>query len=103
MMMEIQWRFIIIIIIMSLNSVIGIATGEVRVRVPVGSRIFSSQRRPDQLWGPPSLLSSGYPGHFPQGQNGRGVKFMNLLQLCRGQENVDLYVHTPYFTIHLNL
>jgi hypothetical protein len=34
----------------------------VRLRVPVGSRIFSSPRRPDRLWGPPSLLSNGYRG-----------------------------------------
>jgi hypothetical protein len=38
----------------------GIATGYglddrgVGVRVPVGSRIFSSPSRPDRLWGPPS-------------------------------------------------
>jgi hypothetical protein len=25
------------------------------------SRLFSSPQRPDQLWGPPSLLYSGYP------------------------------------------
>jgi hypothetical protein len=31
----------------------------VEVRVPVGSRIFSSQRLPDRLWGPPNLLSNG--------------------------------------------
>jgi hypothetical protein len=31
-------------------------------RVPVGSRIFSSPRRPERLWGPPSLLSNGYRG-----------------------------------------
>jgi hypothetical protein len=25
-------------------------------------------RRPDRFWGPPSLLSNGYRGHFPQGR-----------------------------------
>jgi hypothetical protein len=50
----------------------GIATGYglddrgVGVRVPVGSRIFSSPRRPDRLWGPPSL-SNGYQGLLPWG------------------------------------
>jgi hypothetical protein len=50
----------------SRDSVVGIATGYgldergVGVRVPVGSRIFSSPRRPDRLWGPPSFLSNGY-------------------------------------------
>jgi hypothetical protein len=46
------------------DSIVGIATGYglddrgVGVRVPVGSRIFSSPRRPDRLWGPPSPLSN---------------------------------------------
>jgi hypothetical protein len=53
---------------MSQDSAVGIATGYVlddlgvRVRVPVGSRIFSSPNRPDRLWGPPNLLSNGYRG-----------------------------------------
>jgi hypothetical protein len=38
---------------------------EVGVRVPVGSRIFTSPGRPDRLWGPPNLLYNGYWGLFP--------------------------------------
>jgi hypothetical protein len=55
------------------DSSVGIATGyrlddrEVGVRVPVGSRIFFSPRRPDRLWGPPSLLSNGYRRLFLRG------------------------------------
>jgi hypothetical protein len=57
----------------SRDSSVGIATGYglddrgVGVRVPVGSRIFSSTRRPDRLRGPPNLLSNGYPGLCPRG------------------------------------
>jgi hypothetical protein len=50
------------------DSAVGIATayGLNRV-VPVGSRIFSSPRRPGRIWGSPSLLSKGYRGFFPRG------------------------------------
>jgi hypothetical protein len=57
----------------SRDSAVGIATGYglddrgVGVRVPVGSRIFSSPRRPDRLWGPPNLLSNGYRGALSPG------------------------------------
>jgi hypothetical protein len=57
----------------SLDSVVGIATvyglddRGVGVRVPVGSRIFSSPRRPDRPWGLPNFLSNGYWGLFPRG------------------------------------
>jgi hypothetical protein len=56
----------------SLESVVGIATGYglddrvVGVRVPVGSRIFSS-RRPNRLSGPLSILSNAYRRLFPRG------------------------------------
>jgi hypothetical protein len=52
----------------SRDSVVGIANGYgldgrgVGVRILVGSRIFSSPHHPDQLWGPPNLLSNGYQG-----------------------------------------
>jgi hypothetical protein len=48
------------------ESVVGIGTGYglddwgVSVRLPLGFRILSSPRRPDQLWGLPSLLSKRY-------------------------------------------
>jgi hypothetical protein len=55
------------------DAIAGIATGYglddrgFRVRVPVGSRIFSSPCRPNRLWGPLNLLSNGYRGFFPRG------------------------------------
>jgi hypothetical protein len=39
----------------------------VAIRVLVGSRIFSSPRHPDRLWGPPNLLSNGVPGALSPG------------------------------------
>jgi hypothetical protein len=58
---------------MNWDSSVGTVTGYglddrgVGVRVPVGSRIVSSPRRPDRLWGPTSLLSNAYRGFFPRG------------------------------------
>jgi hypothetical protein len=49
----------------------GIATGYgldnrgIGVRVTVGSRIFSSPRRPDRLWDPTASYPRGTGGSFP--------------------------------------
>jgi hypothetical protein len=57
----------------SQDSTLGIATGyqldgrEVVVRVPVGSRFFSSPCCPHQFWDTSSLLSNGYQERFPWG------------------------------------
>jgi hypothetical protein len=60
------------------DSAVGMATGYrldgrgFGFRALVGSRIFSSPRRPDRLWGPPSLLSNGVPGALSQGAKQQG-------------------------------
>jgi hypothetical protein len=54
----------------SRDSAVGIATGYrlddegVGVRVPVGTRNFTSPCRPDRLWGSHNLLSNVYRGLF---------------------------------------
>jgi hypothetical protein len=70
----------------SQDRAVGIVTGYglddrgVTVRVPIGSRIISSPRRPDRLWAPPSLLSNGYRGPS-LGVKRPGVKLTTHLQL----------------------
>jgi hypothetical protein len=45
--------------------------GGVGVRVPVGSRIFSSSRPPYRLWGPLTSSQMGTGGSFPGGKVAR--------------------------------
>jgi hypothetical protein len=39
-------------------------------RVPAEVRFFSTPWSSHRLWGPPSLPSDGYRGHFPRGKSG---------------------------------
>jgi hypothetical protein len=71
----------------SRDSVVHIKTGYwlddrgVGVRVSVGSRIFSSPRRPDWLWGPTSLLLNAYRGALSPGLKRRRREANTQLQL----------------------
>jgi hypothetical protein len=88
----------------SRDSVVSIATSyvlddqEAGVRVPVGSRIFSSPRRPDRPWGPPKLLSTGYRGGSFPGVKVAGACRWPLLQLVsrsRKCGSIHPIPHTP--------
>jgi hypothetical protein len=81
------------------DGAVGIATvygpdnRGVGVRVPVVSRIFSSPRRPNRLWGPPNLLSNWY-----RGSSGQGVKLTTHLKLelrSRKCGYIHPLLHTP--------
>jgi hypothetical protein len=87
---------------MSRDSAVGIATGyglddrRVGVQVPMESRISSSPRRPDWLWGPPILLANGYRGALSLGIKRPGHKADHSSPTCAEvKKNVDLYIHSP--------
>jgi hypothetical protein len=81
----------------SRDSAFGIATGYglddrgVGVRVPVISRIFSSPRRLERLWGPPNLLSNGFRGvKWPGREADHSPPTSSEAKTC-----VDIYIHSP--------
>jgi hypothetical protein len=85
----------------SRDSSVGIATGYglddrgVGVRVPVGSSIFSSPRRPDRLWCPPILLSNWYRGLFSLGVKLPGREADHSPPASAEVKKMWLYTSTP--------
>jgi hypothetical protein len=68
---------------------------------PGRCKIFSSSRRPDRLWDPPSLLCSRYRGIFTREKKRPECEANHTFNQHRGQKYVDLYIqsHTSYVFI----
>jgi hypothetical protein len=87
----------------SRDSSVGIGTGygldgregSVGVRVPVGSRIFSSSQRPDRFWGPPNLLSNGYRGALSPGVKRQGREADHSPSTSAEIKKTWIYTSTP--------
>jgi hypothetical protein len=58
---------VVVVVVVVVGAGYWLDKKEVGVRFPVGSIIFSFPRRPDWLWGPPSLLCNGYAGALSPG------------------------------------
>jgi hypothetical protein len=86
------------------DIVVGIASGYglddrgVGVRVPVGSRFFSSPLRPDRLWGPPHLLSNGTGRLFPPGLKRPGCEADHSPLASAEVKQMWIYTSTPLYT-----
>jgi hypothetical protein len=84
------------------DSVVGIATGYglddrgVRVRVPVGSRTFSSPRPPDRIWGPPNVLSKGDRGALFPGVERPGREGDHSPSTSAEVKKTWIYTSTPH-------
>jgi hypothetical protein len=59
-----------------------------------GTRFFSIRQRPNQIWGPPSLLFTRYGDYF-SGVKLRGVKLTIHLHLIPTSRMMKLHLHYP--------
>jgi hypothetical protein len=69
----------------------------VGVRVPVGSSIFSSSRRPDRLWGHPASYPMATGGSFPGGKSAGAWSWPHHQLVPRSRKCGSIYLlpHTP--------
>jgi hypothetical protein len=72
----------------------GLHDGRVGVRVPVGSRIFTSPCRPDRLLGLPSLLCKGTGDFFPRMKR-YGREADHLSPTSAEVKTMRIYTSTP--------
>jgi hypothetical protein len=75
--------------VVDISSGYGLVERGFGVRVPVGTRIFSSPRCPG---------FGAHPTSYPMGTGGKAAGAWSCpltSSLCWRQENVDLYIHSP--------
>jgi hypothetical protein len=83
------------------DSLFGIATlyvlddQGIGIRVSVRSRIFSSPRRPDRLWGPSNLLYNEYRGFFLWGVKRPGSEADHYPPASAEVKKIWIYTSTP--------
>jgi hypothetical protein len=93
----------ILFIVRTRDSVVGIANGYglddrgIGVRVPVGSRIFSSPRRPDRLWGLTQPPIQWGPGTLFSGIKRPGRVAAHSPPASTEVTKIWIYISTPQY------